>query len=353
MRLADIEARHDRLQSAGEFVKFAKLLALSGGDPSTAIAIADADSTAPPRVSRVLKSAVAAGTTADANWAGNLLDHRVLVSAFQGTLAQSGIFDRLLANGMKRTPIRTRVGLVTTAIVGGEVGEGSYIPVSSLGFDAGEALDPRKVQALLVVTEELLRATGSAGEALLGAELRKAATAATDIATLAIILAAATVTPSSGTDSDAAIADIRTLLSGVATSATSKLFFVMNAANAKNASTLTGTAGARLFPDLGPLGGFILGVPVLLSDQAGGNVFLIDADQLAGDSDTITIDGSAQAALKMASDAPDGAGTHVSLWQTNSKALLATRWFGMRVVGTSAAAVLTDVDWGSVNGSDA
>lgn len=338
-------------QGFGEFGSYAKTLAIAG-DPFSALRMAEADPAIPDRVARMFKSAVAAGTTTDPNWAGGLIDYRIAVGAFIGWLQHSGVFDYAAANGMRRTPLEARVGAVTGAFTANEVGETQYTPVSALALSAGD-IARRKAQGLCVVTDEVLRTIGSTGQSLLNAELKKAVIAAADIVFLAILTAAATPVPSAGTDESAALADLAALFGAVQTSASSALFFVMSPGLAKTASLMRSSFGGPLFPDLTPLGGTILKIPVLLSDQVGGRLILVDADQIAGDAETIVLEVAAHATIKMAGNPAAGADTHVSLWQTNSKGLLATRWLGARVLGSNAVGVVEDVDWGSANGSDA
>jgi hypothetical protein len=74
-------------------------------------------------------------------------------------------------------------------------------------------------------------------------------------------------------------------------------------------------------------------------------VLLFDAAQLVGNTDVIVMNSARHAGLVM-DDAPsDGAANLVSLWQTNSKALRAERWFGAEVTGSSVAH-LVDAEWG-------
>jgi hypothetical protein len=72
---------------------------------------------------------------------------------------------------------------------------------------------------------------------------------------------------------------------------------------------------------------------------------LIDGSAVVGDSDTVAVDASENAALQLASTPASGAQQLVSMFQTNSTALLATRWFGFELIRSTGVAVLTGADW--------
>jgi hypothetical protein len=57
------------------------------------------------------------------------------------------------------------------------------------------------------------------------------------------------------------------------------------------------------------------------------------------------LDASDQATLQLASDPASGAQNLVSLFQTDSAALLVTRWLGLDVTRASGVVVIEDVQW--------
>src|SRR4051794_34585895 len=69
----------------------------------------------PERVARILKD-VPAGTTGSGNWANELVsnDFQVMIGAFTDSLRARSVFYRLLDGGFVRTPLRTRIGVVST-----------------------------------------------------------------------------------------------------------------------------------------------------------------------------------------------------------------------------------------------
>src|SRR5690606_28750715 len=85
------------------------------------------------------------------------------------------------------------------------------------------------------------------------------------------------------------------------------------------------------FPNMTPAGGSIQGVHVLPSTAvAADSSLLIDPTGLMGDSETILIDASRHGSLQLDDDPTEGAAQHTSLWQTNTVALRAERWFNGR-----------------------
>src|SRR3954471_7062843 len=80
-----------------DFVQIARLIAAARGDTLAAAAIAERSEQVSGAVAGVLKSAVGAGTLADANWAAPLSPYASLISAFLGSLRSVGAFDRLFA----------------------------------------------------------------------------------------------------------------------------------------------------------------------------------------------------------------------------------------------------------------
>jgi hypothetical protein len=72
---------------------------------------------------------------------------------------------------------------------------------------------------------------------------------------------------------------------------------------------------------------------------------LIDAAAIAADSDVVMVDVSTEATLQMDSQPSAGAQNQVSLFQTNSAALKATRWYGYELLRADGVAVATGVNY--------
>src|SRR5262249_55238192 len=183
---------------------------------------------------------------------------------------------------------------------------------------------------------------------LFNSELQKAIVAATDNLFLSSLIAATTPTPSAGATLAQITTDFDTLLSAITTSATSRIYYVTSPANMKSIVTKSNTGGTPAYPNLGPNGGEIFPqVTAIASDQISSSAALMfAADAIVGNSDTIRLDGSDQAALDMSTspDSPPVAATvKLSLWQQDLRALRAERFFGFTVMRASGVASLSGV----------
>ena len=320
-----------------EFAMYGLALAKGGGDLLSSVEIAKADFSSHRRVEVILRSAVNAGTTTNAS---ALVSYQEVVDSFVGSLAAVSAFDAMLPHA-RRVPLRSRLAVVTTAASVSSVGETAPKPVTSLAI-GNNGLDLTKAAALMVVSDELLRFAALAGAALINRELRAGVVAATNGAFLAGMAAGVVSTAASGDP----LADLRTMLAAVATKGTSRLFLVISPAVANQLATYSNSAtGGQAFPTMTPSGGTLAGVTALVSDQVpsdsnGELMLLIDADQIALSDETLTLDASRYADIAM-DDAPDvGAQSMTSMFQTNSVALKAERWFGyQRLRDTAVAAV--------------
>jgi len=276
-------------------------------------------------------------------WAGNLVDYRSVQAGFIESLRSLSVFDRLLGdNALRRVPLKTRITSVSSAVTGAHYGEQQLYRIGRMSLD-GEQIEPVKTTAVIVLTDEVFRSTGTAGQTFLSAELRGAVSAATDLTFLNGIMLGAASSVSAGTTAANVYADISTLLDTVAAKGVAKLYLVMGPANARRLAVKLSTSGVQAFPNMTPSGGEIGGIPVLVTDQLPANtLLLIDASAIAGDSDIVTLDASEHADIQM-SDTPttDGTTPVVSLWQSNQRAIRAERWFGFQLIRAAGVATIT------------
>jgi HK97 family phage major capsid protein len=336
----------DQSHGGAEFVLLAKCIAKARGQLSLAATIADT-AYGGQRVAAILRSAISAGTVTDAAWAGSLSGYQSVAEGFIESLRSLSVFDRLLADGsMRRVPLRTRLAVSTLVANGAVVSEFQAVPLSRLAI-AGPGLDRRKAQALIALTNEVLDGAESAGAALLARELRAGVAAATDAYFLTSLLTGAQTVAGSASP----LADLGKLLDVVNTTGAGRPYLVVLPHVANRLATKATTGGDQAFPGMTPQGGEIAGVPVLVSDQApasdsnGNKAVLIDGAAIVGDSDTVAVDTSENAALQMADNPAGGAQPLVSMFQSNSTALLATRFFGFDLIRSTGVAVLTDASW--------
>jgi hypothetical protein len=157
-------------------------------------------------------------------------------------------------------------------------------------------------------------------------------------------------------------ADLRLLVASMVTGGSNLLNarWVMNPITGAYLGSLRGSAGAPAYPGMGALGGTLLGLPAITtagiaragSPSPGASYLcLVDASRVWLVDRGLTFRASASAVLEM-SDVPSGnsvtptAASHVSMFQTESVALLSTNFVNWKAVtNASAAAVLTGVEY--------
>jgi len=293
----------------------------------------------------ILRAAVSAGTTSDAAWAGSLADYRIAVASFSDAMRSVSLLDAMMPFAA-RVPLRTRVVVATAAAIGGAVAAGAIKPATRLNLSAGDMLE-RKASTLIVISEELIHGISPTDAVdLIHRELRGATARAATQELLSVI---GTGSPSH-TSTDAPLADLRAMLAiaAITGSPASRYFLVVSAALASQLATWPdSTTGGPAFPLMTPTGGTIQGVTVIATDApiAADTAYLVDAAQVALAAESFVISTAAHASLQM-DDAPTaGPTTLVSLWQSNSQAILAERFFGVLRLRDEAVVRLLSADY--------
>ncbi|MGU0778041.1 phage major capsid protein [Pseudomonas aeruginosa] len=322
----------------------------------------------------VIKAAVPAGTTSHSTWAGPLVGDESSVFAdfveFLRPLTILGRFGQGNVPSLRRVPFRTRLGGQTSGGAGYWVGEGQAKPLTKFDF-AGKTLEPLKVANIAVITKELLRDSSPAADVIIRDQLAAALSERQDLDFIdpakaasagispASILNGIVGIPSSGTDADAVRADVKAVFSAfiAANNAPTSGVWVMDAITALSLSLMKNALGQNEFPGITMNGGIFEGLPAIVSqyvprDSGGGIVALVNAgDIYIADDGGVDISMSTEASLQM-DNAPTNNSTTptatqlVSLWQTNSVGFLAERTVNWDRRRDSAAAYLTDVNWG-------
>jgi hypothetical protein len=303
---------------------------------------------APERVVKtidVIKSAVTAGSTQDGNWASALSAYRQLTGAFVEALRTESAFDAMF-DSMVALPLLTQFAAMSLAGTETEVNEGVLKPITSMSFES-LTLEPRKVVSIAVFTNQFLRTVGGGIVNAIGREMRAGMGVATDRPFLGSLASTATSIPATGGSDFESIANqLEQLLAAVETGNASRVFLVLAPHNVKVLALRLIQQGIS---SVGLNGGELAGARVVVTSAAGDNVFAIDATGIAGNRGEIQLATTSQADLRMADDSMAGAAQMTSLFQTNSTALRCERVFGFTVIRDTAAAVLSDVSWGSVD----
>lgn len=337
----------DNKPKGTDFARFAKAIALSNNNPVQAIEFAKANNYGP-RVESVLKAAVSAGSTTSTDFT-SLVEPRMMANEFVDLLRPETIVGKLTK--VRNVPSNIKLPKATTGTTADWVGEGKPSPVTNAAFGDLE-VGSHKVSGTAVFTKELLRKADPAVDVMVRDDLLAALSSKIDVAFItstnagvsgvkpAAITNGATSTAASGTTAakvradvaaakKAAIAANQSLASGT---------WIMNPVTALALEGMVNaTTSVREFPLINAVsGGFFEGLPVVLStnvpgdDTNGYDVVLAVQGEILLAEDGLSIDVSGEAALQMDS-APTNdsvtptAAAMVSMWQTQSVAIMATR----------------------------
>ena len=311
-------------------------------------------------VASMLKSAVAAGASGNVDWAP-LGETGAISSEFLAGVHAQALIGRL---PLRRVPPRTPVVAISTGATSYWTAEGAGKPVSSMAFSR-VTIELLKIACLVVLADDLVRNTSAEAETLIRNDMIASMAALTDQtfvdpsnAGIAGIMPASIThgvppIPSSGADAASVRADLGALFgsySGDWTSAA--LIMHPSVAIALGLQDVLSTA------DLSVRGGVFCGVPVFCSssvptDSSGSAVILLDCAAVLLAEGSVAALSSNQGAVEMET-APAGSATvptatqMISLFQTNSTAIVLERRIAWEIGRPGAVAWLSNVAWGSV-----
>lgn len=347
------------LEKGIPFTRYVKAMAIAKGDPGRALQFAAAQKDwhdTSPQVELVLKAAVAAGDTTTAGWASELVYNQNLAAEFIEYLRPQTVIGRISA--LTRVPFNVRMGAQTGASSAYWVGQGAPIPVSKL-TTSEVTLGIAKAAGMVVLDRELMRSSSPSAELLVRNDLTNTCVEFLDgqfidpnmggvanVSPASITYGVTPVTPT-GTNADAVRADIKTLFGNWITANLSPAgaVWIMSETAALSLSLMQNPLGQAEFPGITMNGGTFQGLPVITSQKAfisgspdyGNMIILLKApDVLLADDGQVTIDASDQAAIQMldnptnTSTGATAATTMVSMWQTESVAIRATRFINWK-----------------------
>jgi HK97 family phage major capsid protein len=347
-RIGQLHRDQEVSAKAQDFCELARWTMFAKGNTEAAVRAAQA-AKANGRVVDVLKAAVAPGTTQHGTFAAPLA-FQELADGFLQSLRNIGLFDGALPFA-KQLPINLQVVVTTIGATAASVGEGQSQMISKIQL-AATALNPRRAVAIVVASDELLRAGGALASRLFGAELQRAVAFETDARFLSLITNGVAATTSSGSDSFGIAQDFANALGALSLGNGSKVFVAMNPNDVRHVSVQIASNGERAFPTVNIDGGDYAGATIVPSDAVSGQIVAFDASQIAANGNDIELDSSNQAAIQMdsAPDSPPSASTPAtSFWQNNLTGLRATRYFGCERLRVGAVSVISGVSYGSAN----
>lgn len=302
----------------------------------------------------VMKAAVEGAVTSVPAYAGYLADPQDLAAEFIAYMFPKTIVGKLTR--VNRVPFNYEIPQQTSPSTAYWTGEGKPAPVSKLAF-ANKVIGKTSITGLLYTSKQNLRFANRDAEAIFRNDLVNAAVklmdtdfvdpanAGTANVKPASITNGLTATAPSGTDGDAVRADMQKVLQKIvqANLSLSEVTLITRDDLALALSLLTNALGQPEFPNMGPSGGSLLNMPVIVSNsvQPGDIIAVHEPSIYLAKDDQVMIDMSTEAAIE-ASDGPgqDGAaGTGaamVSLWQTRMVGFLAELYANWVVARTGA-----------------
>jgi HK97 family phage major capsid protein len=285
------------------------------------------------------RTAVAAATTTETNWAAPLVQTNY-VNDFLDLLRPATLIGKI--QGLRRVPYNTSIPAVTGGTTFKWVGEGKGKPVTKAQFSA-VTLGHATAAGISVLTKQLIRLSTPDAQAtvrdILIADCRQfldtqfvdSTVAANAGVNPASITNGVTGTAASGTDVADARTDIvaRVQAFAAANYGLDGMVILMSQSQAFALGAMINSQGQPAFPGLGINGGSILGVPVFTSESVGAQIIFAHAPSiLVADTDGVEIDMSTEASIEMndtPSDPADGNTVYTSMFQNNMVAIRVER----------------------------
>lgn len=322
-----------------------------------------------PMLVNVIKTGVAGGGSDSGEWGAELVQADARYTGdFIEYLYGKTLFDALpLRSVPANVTIKGQDGVAT----GFWVGQSKGIPVTTSDYST-VSLTPLKVGAIAVVSNELLRDSSPAAEALVRDALVEASAQRVDTTFFSTTAASSGVSPagllngvslhnSHGSSIEGVIADIKQLyeIFQAAKNATG-LVIVTTPSLGKSLSLMQNALGQFAFPGVNQNGGTLLGDPVYTGDNVtSGHVILMKPSDIykIGDggvqvsiSNVATVE--QDTAPQGASDTPVAASaTLQSMFQTESTAIKVVRSINYAKRRTSAVQAIDGADYGAADTS--
>jgi HK97 family phage major capsid protein/HK97 family phage prohead protease len=343
------------------FARYAICMANSRGIPGEAIRLAKEHYPDDPGVLKLVeKTAVAGGATSGSHYLDDMVPYNIMndfieylrpgsiIGKFGGP--NPGAPGRNYPN-LRRVGFNERVSGMSTGYTAGWKGEGlPALPSAAVTFNT--SLTWNCMAALAVLTKEAIRFSNPNAETQVRDDLARAvngkldldfvdpAKAASGTTSPASITNGIVATGVSGTAATNVRHDIATMLALFATNKLSatNLVLIMSATMAAQISMMVNALGQPEFPALTLEGGYLQGIPVIVSEHLTAvgspstqSIILAKADEIyLADDGVVTVEASDQASIEMVDTSSQsglsGTGASlVSLWQSGLVGLMANR----------------------------
>ncbi len=301
-------------------------------------------------VSRLTKAAVAAGGIGSGSWTEVFAIPEV--AEFLGAAEQAAVVGRL---GLRPVALNVRTIALIARASAYWVGGAQPKPITSMGLE-GDTLSPLKIAAIIVLAQEAARFANPATEQGMRADM---------IRVLAEAIDSAFLDPSNAGVPDEQPASVTNGVAPIATSGSaaydipalieefagdlSAAVFTADPLLATQIGLARDAGGSPIYPDAGARGGSILGIPLIVSrasprTSSGGQLALIDGSGICYGAEGVRTVVSNEATLAMRDD-PSSPAEQVSLYQTNSVAVLTELSVNWKVVREGSVAYVADASY--------
>lgn len=318
-----------------------------------------------PNLVEIIKAGVAGGSSD--TWGAELVSiNEQYTGDFIEYLYSRTVYDQL---PLRQIPANVTIKGQDGQGTGYWVGESKPIPATAMDY-MDVTLNPLKVAALAVVSNELLLDSSPSAEMLVRDALVQASSQRVDNTFLSATAASAGVSPagilngvsaktSAGNDGDGLRADIKALYADFITAKNAAgLMLVTTPSLAKSISLMTNALGQTEFPGLNVDGGVLLGDRVVTGDNVGaGDLILLKPSDIYRIGDTgVQVSLSREAMIEQdtvptgATDTPVAASANLtSMFQSESTAFKVVRRINFAKRRSSAVQYVGDADYGNTS----
>ena len=300
----------------------------------------------------VLRSNEVPGGATSGTWAGELAQDSAS-GEFLSAVNYVSVDGQLLRYGATDVPANRNLGVLDGYFAAGVLAEGDAIPLHEPSY-ANVAVDPIKIAALAVITNDLVRRGN--GVAVVGTGLRDAMARATDTALLSTsaygLRYGIAASGDGAGDSDEVDFQIAAMLNtGLASADLASTVLVCTPAVATALAIMRNSVtGMQAYPAVTVTGGTLAGLPLVVSAGApAATLTALDAAAIVRSDLGVSIEVSSDATIEMASD-PAGSITtptaqakqKVNLFQNEAKAVKAIRVIGWKAKRSGSVAWLSN-----------
>lgn len=322
-----------------------------------------------PQVALALKATIAAGDTTTSGFASQLVQTGINPSGeFIELLRPATLLGRI--PGLNNVPANVSIPIETGGPTFNWVGESAPKPVSAMTFDAA-TVAPFKAAGIVVITKELAKFSSPKAEEVIKNSMVKQCTQFLDQQFITDTVGATSVNPASILNGKSAAAatggttagdfeyDLSVAMTAFVTSGNkpSEAVILLSETNAYNLSLMRNSlSSAREFPDLTINGGFIGGIPVVVSQSVGSRLVVIKASEiLVYDDGGMDVSVSDQASVEMSSTPIAGEASPItgavlqSFWQRNLIGIRVERFISWKRARASSVEWISGATYAPAN----